>query len=320
MHRLLLALTCLLGVHGAAVAQSAGDRPVITVTLLGTGAPPPLADRLGPATLVQAGGQTLLFDAGRGSTIRLWQLAVPGSALTATFLTHLHSDHVVGLPDLWLTGWVRGPHGARSQPFRLVGPPGTTDMARHLEQAFAADVRYRVAQGLPPEGARIAAEEFTADGVVHDHDGVRLAQVGPHHLGDMNQGGVSGCMAQRVVDAFEAIEVEVEQHRRHVVSLAEGHGALHRGDETTAVQGRGQYIVVRRRLGRLGPAAQGLDLGAEPLDLGDGVDDGRVGHRRNGLPGRRLTPCRPAFSLTRSVAGATRVLYRAAFVGKGYDS
>ena len=92
MHRLLLALTCLLGVHGAAVAQSAGDRPVITVTLLGTGAPPPLADRFGPATLVQAGGQTLLFDAGRGSTIRLWQLAVPGSALTATFLTHLHSD------------------------------------------------------------------------------------------------------------------------------------------------------------------------------------------------------------------------------------
>ena len=174
MHRLLLALTCLLGVHGAAVAQSAGDRPVITVTLLGTGAPPPLADRFGPATLVQAGGQTLLFDAGRGSTIRLWQLAVPGSALTATFLTHLHSDPVVGLPDLWLTGWVRGPHGARSQPFRLVGPPGTTDMARHLEQAFAADVRYRVAQGLPPEGARIAAEEFTADGVVHDHDGVRV--------------------------------------------------------------------------------------------------------------------------------------------------
>ena len=44
------------------------------VTLIGSGNPVPEADRFGPATLVEAGDQKLLFDAGRGATIRLWQL------------------------------------------------------------------------------------------------------------------------------------------------------------------------------------------------------------------------------------------------------
>lgn len=176
MRRLLLHfIACLLVLPGAALAGTTeADEPVISVTLLGTGAPPPLADRFGPATLVQAGGQALLFDVGRGSTIRLWQLGLPGSALTATFLTHLHSDHVVGLPDLWLTGWLRGPHGGRATAYRLIGPEGTIELAAGLEAAFAADVRYRIAGGLPPDGGRIAAEAFDGDGIVYDVDGLRV--------------------------------------------------------------------------------------------------------------------------------------------------
>lgn len=174
MRRLLVLLALLLVLPGAALAQARTGEPVITVTLLGTGAPPPLADRFGPATLVQAGGQALLFDAGRGSTIRLWQQGLPGSALTATFLTHLHSDHVVGLPDLWLTGWLRGPHGGRATAYRLIGPAGTIELATGLEAAFAADVRYRFAGGLPPDGGRIAATAFDGDGIVYDVDGLRV--------------------------------------------------------------------------------------------------------------------------------------------------
>lgn len=175
MRPLLFALACLLTAHGTVLARPArAQDSVLTVTLLGTGAPPPLANRFGPATLVRAGGQVLLFDAGRGAAIRLWQLEVPGSALTATFLTHLHSDHVVGLPDLWLTSWLRGDHGGRSEPFRLVGPPGTAAMAAGLEQAFADDIGYRITQGLPAAAARFAAEEFDREGVVHDMDGLRV--------------------------------------------------------------------------------------------------------------------------------------------------
>src|SRR5882757_10991941 len=74
----------------------------LKVTLLGTGSPIPVIDRFGPSTLVEAGSEKLLIDCGRGATLRLWQSHVPLGALTAGFLTHLHSDHVVGIPDLWL--------------------------------------------------------------------------------------------------------------------------------------------------------------------------------------------------------------------------
>ena len=109
------------------------------VTLLGTGNPRPRIDRFGPSILVEAGKETLLFDCGRGATIRLSQASVPFSSVAALFLTHLHSDHVVGLPDLWLTGWIMGRH----VPLQVWGPTGTVDMLKHLEQAYAFDVHVR---------------------------------------------------------------------------------------------------------------------------------------------------------------------------------
>src|SRR5262249_16879241 len=91
-----------------AFAQAA--EKVITVTLLGTGTPDPRIERFGPSTLVEAGGKRLLFDVGRGATMRLQQIGVSLGRLTAVFLTHYHSDHTNGIPDLWLTGWLP-PHG-----------------------------------------------------------------------------------------------------------------------------------------------------------------------------------------------------------------
>ena len=79
----------------------------LKVTLLGTGAPRPLMDRLGPSILVEAGKEKLLFDCGRGATMRLYQLKIPFDGLNALFLTHLHSDHIVGISDFYLTGWPR---------------------------------------------------------------------------------------------------------------------------------------------------------------------------------------------------------------------
>lgn len=147
----------------------------LRVTLLGTGTPIPTAERFGPSTLVEAGGQQLLFDCGRGVPIRLAQLHVPIGQLTAVFLTHLHSDHLVGLPDLWLTGWLANPQfGHRVQPMRLYGPRGTKDMADALRTAFAADLRIREAdEHLPPAGAMITATEFE-EGLVYDSAGVRV--------------------------------------------------------------------------------------------------------------------------------------------------
>src|SRR5690349_24974013 len=63
------------------------------VTLLGTSTPNPLPDRFGPSTLVEAGSERLVFDCGRGCTIRLWQLKIPLGTVKL-FITHLHSDHI----------------------------------------------------------------------------------------------------------------------------------------------------------------------------------------------------------------------------------
>ena len=79
-------------------ASSAVADDEFRVTLLGTGDPIPRTDRFGPSTLVEAGGQRLLFDVGRGATQRLVQLGIPLRDIDAVFLTHFHSDHVSGCP------------------------------------------------------------------------------------------------------------------------------------------------------------------------------------------------------------------------------
>jgi ribonuclease Z len=70
------------------------------VTLLGTGTPFPNVERFGSAILVEVAGKKLLFDCGRGVVIRLTQAGVSPKDIDGLFLTHLHSDHVVGIPDL----------------------------------------------------------------------------------------------------------------------------------------------------------------------------------------------------------------------------
>lgn len=145
------------------------------VTLLGTGTPIPVPDRFGPSTLVEAGDQKLLFDAGRGASIRLHQLGVPIGSIDALLLTHFHSDHTVGIPDLWLTGWLQAYFGTRTAPLRVIGPEGAKTLLNHLEQAYALDVSIRIVdEKLPPQGAAIDVSEFAADGVVFKKNGVRV--------------------------------------------------------------------------------------------------------------------------------------------------
>ena len=141
------------------------------VTLLGTGNPRPVISRFGPSILVEAGKEKLLFDCGRGATQRLYQLQIPFSAITTLFLTHLHSDHTVGIPDLWLTGWVMG----RSTPLPVWGPEGTKAMMQHLEQAYAFDIHIRrdVDTKLPGAGAEVVAKDIE-EGVVYDRAGVKV--------------------------------------------------------------------------------------------------------------------------------------------------
>jgi ribonuclease Z len=142
------------------------------ITLLGTGTPAPSPDRFGSAILVEAGGELLLFDCGRGAAIRMEQAQKSAAAtLRSLFLTHLHSDHVVGLPDVWLTGWILG----RKDPLRVWGPDGTAAMTAHLRQAYAADLlaRQSPAENLPSAGADLQGRDVQP-GVAYETNGVRV--------------------------------------------------------------------------------------------------------------------------------------------------
>jgi len=173
----------------AAQPQERAASGEIVVTLLGTGGPEPGTARFGPATLIQAGGLNLLFDAGRGATVRLYQLGMSsGKGIDAVFLTHYHSDHVEGLPDLWMTGYMFGPFGSRSRPLRLFGPSdgtgssGVARIAKGLAEAFADDVRIRVAdEKIPAVATQIDAHAFQPDRVVFDEAGVKVTAFAVNH-------------------------------------------------------------------------------------------------------------------------------------------
>jgi len=155
---------------------------VLRVTLLGTGAPDPSADRFSASTLIEAGTQKILIDAGRGATIRLTQLRIPLGTIDVLFLTHYHSDHTVGIPDLWLTGWLPPPFGQRKAPFHVIGPTGAADLMANLQRAYAADIRIRLDdQKLTRDGVDLKVEEFTKDGVVYDKDGLRVTAFEVNH-------------------------------------------------------------------------------------------------------------------------------------------
>ena len=141
----------------------------LKVTLLGTGNPEPLIERFGPSILVEAGSHKMLFDNGRGAMIRLGQKGISAADVPILFLTHLHSDHIVGISDLLLTGWLRG----RDTPLRVFGPAGTKDMMQHLRQAYDADIRIRSSNARSTEGARIVARDIS-EGVVFEDGGVKV--------------------------------------------------------------------------------------------------------------------------------------------------
>jgi ribonuclease Z len=165
------ALTTMFGfLAGTALAQV---QPDIRVTLLGTGTPTPIVDRFGPSILVEAGSEKLVFDCGRGCPIRLQQKGVRLGDVKL-FLTHLHSDHINGVVDLWLTGWLGPPYGQRKNPFVMIGPEGTRNMAAHLEEAFMPDIRIRMAdEKLPRDGVRFDAKDITP-GTVYEANGVKV--------------------------------------------------------------------------------------------------------------------------------------------------
>ena len=145
----------------------------LRVILLGSGGgPAPNPQRFGISTLVVAGNEKLLFDCGRAATIRMAQMGMLLGEVNKLFVTHLHSDHVIGIPDLYLTGWASQ---GRVVPLRVWGPAGTRAMMAHLSKAFAFDIHVRrdVDELFPADGIKTVAADIR-EGVVFDENGVKV--------------------------------------------------------------------------------------------------------------------------------------------------
>ncbi len=151
------------------------DEKKITVTLLGTGTPPVNAKQFGMSTLIEAGGKAFLFDCGRGCGTRLMQ-ARPKvyNRINHLFLTHMHSDHMVGVPEIYMNGWLLG----RREPFFAFGPKGTHHFMHGIRSAFEPDVHTRtVLERFPTNtsGLMLKVQENKEEsGVVYDKDGVKI--------------------------------------------------------------------------------------------------------------------------------------------------
>lgn len=140
-------------------------------------------ERFGPSILVEAGGTSILIDVGRGAIQRLFQIgqAAEVRAVDLVVFTHLHSDHVVGFSDFWLTGWVFG----RARPLEVKGPPGTEEMCRHLDQAFTFDKKVRGQDArYSPEGILLAVEDVEP-GLVFERGSLRVRAFQVDHGDDM---------------------------------------------------------------------------------------------------------------------------------------
>ena len=136
-------------------------------------------ERFGPSILVEAGDANVLIDVGRGAIQRLFQIgsAEEVRAVDAVFFTHLHSDHLVGFPDLWLTGWVFG----RDRPMAVFGPPGTEDMCTHLDRAYAFDKAVRGRDQRYNENGIILDATDTEPGQDVTIDGLKITTLKVDH-------------------------------------------------------------------------------------------------------------------------------------------
>ena len=190
----MLVTVCLLILNMSLTAQQQQVKQPTTqtqVVLLGTGNPPADPDRSGPATAIVVNGTPYLVDFGAG-VVRRAKAAVADRGITAleptnlrvVFVTHLHSDHTVGYPDLILTPWVLG----RRVPLEVYGPTGIKAMTEHILEAYRADYETRskhytenlYSVGSFPEGHRVNAHEIKS-GVVYKDANVTVTAFPTKH-------------------------------------------------------------------------------------------------------------------------------------------
>tara|TARA_B100000674_G_scaffold5190_1_gene4194 strand:+ start:317 stop:1141 length:825 start_codon:yes stop_codon:yes gene_type:complete len=128
------------------------------IVLLGTGCPSPSHIRYGPSTLISTKRLKILIDAGSGVTQRLSEFGLSPSEIDIILITHLHSDHIIDLYQLYISGW----HTGRTKPFKIVGPKGIKEFFDKTIEAYSDELNLRVEWEKRPnhEGLEIDITEI----------------------------------------------------------------------------------------------------------------------------------------------------------------
>jgi len=176
-------------------ALAAGQQPQTAgasktkIVLLGTGTPAPDLERSGPATAIVVNDTAYLVDLGPGIVRRAAAAffdkdikELEPTKLRVAFVTHLHSDHTVGYPDLIFTPWTVG----RRVPLEVYGPKGLKAMTEHLLEAYRVDIETRTnvdgnQRGFP-EGHKVNAHEITPGVIYKDANVTVTAFVTKHAM------------------------------------------------------------------------------------------------------------------------------------------
>ena len=164
-----------------AAQRDFSDSRITKVVLLGTGNPNPSPFQSGCAIMILVRDTPYIIDFGPGLVRKaaalttayggkLANLKIP--QIKRAFLTHLHSDHTTGYPDLILTPWVMG----RDEPLEVYGPEGLNNMTKHILKAYEEDIRYRLYGSEPAnnQGWRVNSHEFVKEGVIYADDNVKV--------------------------------------------------------------------------------------------------------------------------------------------------
>jgi ribonuclease BN (tRNA processing enzyme) len=202
--RQVLAVVTLLFVFAWRSASFAQSAPATKtqVVMLGTGTPLPDPDRSGPSTAIVVNGTGYIVDAGTGVVRRAAAArdkgvkALEPTNLRIAFLTHLHADHTLGLPDLILTPWIMG----RKESLELYGPAGTREMVEHILQAYDVDIKVRT-EGLEHSnrtGYKVNVHEITP-GVVYKDANITVKAFNAYHGSPKNTFGYRFETPDRVI-------------------------------------------------------------------------------------------------------------------------
>ena len=154
------------------------------IFLTGTGYPTPVADRAGPGVLLRHGKLNLQFDAGRATSMRLAACGVACGDLDALFITHHHSDHMVGLPDVVMSRWI-SPHARRDEPLPIVVPLGEgARIAGRMLEVWQDELSNRAEHSGRQTRPQMEVRAFDAQPdstAVWESTGVRVSSCLVHH-------------------------------------------------------------------------------------------------------------------------------------------